>query len=580
MNAPSPRMHSDRYTGLSDRFRSLWTFYQFLSGVFKHLGKGEMPLSYDFQPLYRRLQELVPRLGVEDTVKAERELDVVEKELQRIHAELAAAESGFSPSTLRRFFDHLKRQDEKILFALVKFYLLGKREPDALDKLDILLTRLAEATLEDGRVVPRAPGELLSNSERLCSFGGVSPLPEPEARSVVAAVREIRSGFHHIEDFSALMSSGIFDRFRKLKHELGDAYLDPTVLVEIMATNIEGKNRFKQLFQEEEVRILDDTNRIMEIERYLEKNPELAHESLIRQIETFRKFRARFDSGRKEDNLKRDDILELRRAMHAVLDAFDRELGETDVVQPAPVREQTAKRGAATEAAREAEELGGEVEELAGETEVLGRSVSRAESPHRPVPRSEEVARPSPEPGADNASGPALTSVSDLVPPDPLLTEPLHKLIFALELVVWDYPPAEAVRAKEVHNLRLDPWEAEGYQKLASNALTRGSCQWELQLFYLLSAALRAKMEEETEEIARLRRSEAADRLHEMLERSAQSLERARDMDRRFQWFIDDMLYRGETDLLEQILRSRFRFLRAYSQLWLDHQACGGIPPL
>ena len=57
-------------------------------------------------------------------------------------------------------------------------------------------------------------------------------------------------------------------------------------------------------------------------------------------------------------------------------------------------------------------------------------------------------------------------------------------------------------------------------------------------------------------------------------------LERARDTDRRFQWFIDDMLFRGDTQQLEFIYRSRFRFLHAYSGLWLVHQKSGGLTPL
>jgi len=40
---------SERFTRLSDRFRALWTFYQFLTGVYRHLGRGELPVSYDFQ---------------------------------------------------------------------------------------------------------------------------------------------------------------------------------------------------------------------------------------------------------------------------------------------------------------------------------------------------------------------------------------------------------------------------------------------------------------------------------------------------------------------------------------------------
>ena len=40
MQAPKVHSLSVRYTTLSDRFRSLWTFYQFLGGVLKHLDEG------------------------------------------------------------------------------------------------------------------------------------------------------------------------------------------------------------------------------------------------------------------------------------------------------------------------------------------------------------------------------------------------------------------------------------------------------------------------------------------------------------------------------------------------------------
>ena len=101
-----------------------------------------------------------------------------------------------------------------------------------------------------------------------------------------------------------------------------------------------------------------------------------------------------------------------------------------------------------------------------------------------------------------------------------------------------------------------------------------------MERFFLTSAALRVKMEDERKEITRLDEANNPDRLFEVLERSAQSLERAREVDRRFQWFIDDVLFRGDTEKLEQIYRSRFRFLHAYSGLWLSHQRTGGLTPL
>ena len=107
MQSPNARSLSDRYTTLSDRFRSLWTFYQFLGGVLKHLGEGPMPYTYNFQALHDRLKELVHTIGVDSLVDATPEIDQLERELDRIHRELARIESQFAPSVMCIFFDHI-----------------------------------------------------------------------------------------------------------------------------------------------------------------------------------------------------------------------------------------------------------------------------------------------------------------------------------------------------------------------------------------------------------------------------------------------------------------------------------------
>ena len=63
---------------------------------------------------------------------------------------LLEVDEQIPPSLLRRFFDRLRNQDEKVLLAIIKFYLDASRvSEDTLDKLDILFTRLAEIPRED-----------------------------------------------------------------------------------------------------------------------------------------------------------------------------------------------------------------------------------------------------------------------------------------------------------------------------------------------------------------------------------------------------------------------------------------------
>lgn len=553
MESSSVNQLNERYTRLSDRFRSLWTFYQFLSGVFKHRGDGPLPFTFDFQALYRQLQELVPQMGMGSTPELQHELDRIDRELERVRQELAKIESAFGPSTLRRFFDHLKRQDEKILFALVKFYLLsGDVDGDSLDKLDILLTRLAEVPLDDGRVLQRDERELEANFARLADFGGVPAIDPEQEQKLLQSIKTVRSELRAIDDFQNLVDSRLYDRYRELKGTLGRSMLLPSILTQVVGTNIEAKNRFRQLYQDVEVRILEDTNRIFEIERYLERNPDLAHPELVRQIERFRESRQHFDSRRRDDNLKKEDILELRKAMLAVLEEFD-PMRAGSVAMPAASVAQPGAPGDNAEPTRSGleEDALEEVEEI-DEDQEAGTSVGPTDA----------------------------TSLSELLPSDSLLDESLHKIMFALELVAWDRSPEQAAHATELHRLQLEPWEVGAYRWLAVHVQGPDTLERHLQLFFLTAAALRVKMEEETSEIARLAEHGIADRLIDLLERSAQSLERAREIERRFQWFLDDMLYRGDTERLEQVFRSRFRLLKAYATLWLEHQAQGGITPL
>ena len=551
MDAPKTPASSVRYTILSDRFRSLWTFYQFLSGVFKYLGEGAMPYTYDFQALHSQLEDLVHRIGVESTVDATPELDRLERELDRIQRDLAKIENGFPPSVMRKFFDHIKRQDEKVLCALLKFYLLSKYfEQDTLDKLDILFTRLAEIPLENGRVAPRDSDDLMRTFSRLGEFTELPPLPRAEAAALAESVGAIRRELESIDDYQALVSSKVYERYRKLKQRLGKTALHPSLLVEITTTNIVAKNRFKDLFETEERKVAENTNRIYDIERYLNRHPELASQNLKRQIEEFRHIRIRYETSLRKENVKRDDITDMTRAMYAVLAQFDpsskRTMGPDDLA----ARISTSGLEAPVSA-------GGTDDGLPPpeEPELLVEDAGGGDPPH-------------------------VTALTDMLPTDPLLNESLHKIMFALEMVVWDRLPAQVADAPEIRNLNLEPWEVATYRRLSEGKVDRSSTEWELDRFFLTSAALRLKMEEERDEITRLESGNSPDRLFEVLERSAQSLDRARDMDRRFQWFIDDIVFRGETQQLESLYRSRFRFLHGYSGLWLAHQQSGGLTPL
>jgi hypothetical protein len=161
---------------------------------------------------------------------------------------------------------------------------------------------------------------------------------------------------------------------------------------------------------------------------------------------------------------------------------------------------------------------------------------------------------------------------------DPLVQEYLSKIIFAIELVGRDRPAAEIVHAKELATLRLEPWEVEACQALLHRRTAAGTLADERARLLVQAAALRTRMDEEAREIDRLQK-QGSEHLADLLEHASQSLQRAAELERRFDWFIENALYRGEMEHMEQLHRCRFRLLHAHSGLWLTHNERGGVSP-
>jgi hypothetical protein len=516
---------NQRYIKLADRCRAQWTFYQLLQGLHKHLKHDVPPPELEFRETFDRLKEVAENLNNPDTTSVLRLIEKVELHAELTDGKLREADQAVSPSLLRRFFDRLSTRDEKVLLAVIKFYLdAPELEGDVLDKLDVLFTRLAEIPRAEGGFLSRERHELERLVKPLLAGRPVPEIPDREVEILLEAILELRSEILAKRTFSELMASGSLDRFRNLKRRLGASLLHPRLLPALMESTVAIKNRFRLLWEEEEASILEDTNRVMELARQLERNPEVVTPELREAIETFTQTRQRFEQARQEDNLRTEDIQALRQSLNGIIEQFD---SQHPGVAPA--------RSAAP----------AEVEEL---------------DESAPPPVRAAVAAPVP------------------VVADPLLHEYLSKILFALELAGKDRPPGQLVQAREVVALRLEPWEVEACLALASGEVSEGSLDSERKKLFALAAALRIKADEEAREIDRLSKR-SSERLAELLEQATQTLQRASEMDRRFAWLIEDALYRGETEHLERLYRSRFRLMRAYSGLWLIHNDRGGISP-
>ena len=537
MSSSTPHDLNQRYVRLTDRCRSQWTFYQFLQGVFKHLRGETLPLEIDYQDLFGRLRGAAEELGQHDSTGVERTLDSLSTEFEGHGRSLRRIDEEIQPSLLRRFFDRLRTQDEKILLAILKFYLLAPEiQGDVLDKVDVLFTRLAENSIESGGSLPKERHELERILLPLVSLRSPHAIPVHEIEILTHAINDLRAEAMASRTFVELVSGGAMERFRTLKRRLGETYINPTLLPILLEATVMIKNRFRELLADEEVRLLEDTSRVRELQRQAKNHPDLVTPEFRDVLARFEVSNQKVEQGREQDNLRREDILALRVVLNQAIDQFD--------ITQSPIK--TGLPGTASRLPPPS---------------ASGTPIS---------PDDEEVWVPQ---GSAAEEAPAVIGLAD-----PLLQECVSKIVFAIELVGRDVSVAELRSAKEFSTLRLETAEIQACLALMNGTATKGTLSGERDTLLVHGAALRLRMDEEAREIERLQRK-GSDRLAEILENATGSLERASDFDRRFRWLVEDCLFRGETADLDVLQRSHFRLLRAYSGLWLVHNQRGGIAP-
>jgi hypothetical protein len=312
---------------------------------------------------------------------------------------------------------------------------------------------------------------------------------------------------------------------------MGEDMLHPRLLPALLEATVSVKNRFRELWEQEETSLLADSNKVRELQRQLAGNPEMVTADLREMFEVFSTAQRRFEEGRQTENLRREDALQLRMTLNHILEQFD--ITQLGLQAPPAVA---------------------------------------AEEPAAPSPwETSKYVPPSLKAERLNHLGPGMAN-------DPLLREHLSKILFALDLAGGDRPAAEVVASREMASLRLEPCEIEACRDLLGSHLPPGSIACERAQVLLQGAALRNRLDDEAREILRLHKR-GSEQLPEALQRSTQSLQRVSELERRLAWLVEDAVYRGDTEYLERLHRCRFRLMRVYSGLWLVHNERGGISP-
>jgi hypothetical protein len=506
-----------RYVRLTDRFKAMWTYHQFASGVYKNLLSAPLPYKIDFQNSYERMKAASTTLSAGQINEASAALGLCELALDRAATQLLRADSQISASVLRRFFEKLKRQDENIIEHLIKFYLYTDSvEGDYRDKLDFLFTRIGEDFVADrGEYWSRDSLEFRERIIALVSLLRVVDAPQEEVVRLIKATRAIRDDVQAAEHFEDLTERNLLKNARVFKHRLGDLYFHPDILLAIVELNVATKNKFMRMYAEEEQRIVDDSQKLLQHGSAIERNFGETNPELVDEIARFRWFKERFDQSRADSNLKHDVITRLKLSINNILAQLDRGLAFED------------------------------------------------DSPSTDLPPAffNEAER--------------MDSIHARFGFDPVLEPHLLRIASVIDFIDPAAMPEEIVEVPNVKELRLEPWEIAAYQKLFDRRPPEDNeDSEELWMAYLRAAALRLRVDDEATALAAAMGAGVAAE-SELMTQARQSLDYAKELDESFNGFLHEAVYYSNPRILHQLYRSRFRLLRSFSGLWLIYDRAG-----
>jgi hypothetical protein len=478
------------YIRLTERFKALWTFHQFLKGVHKNFLGDAPTYDVDFNAVYEQLRRISSQISSGVVANQVRDnMDRIETDLALVSRKLRLSDKAVSPSLVRRFFQKLRTEDDKIVYNLLRFYFSQPElDEDLADKIDFLATLAATHPGGEG-IVPRSRSEAIKIFDAVVSHCSWPATGNDEVNALVAAMDELAEDVSRARSFEALTSEKLVENIRTIKRRLGFALANSHVLASVAICNVKTKEVFRKRLEEERTRIRDAGERIASLEQ------EFARTGRKDLPDEFRKFRDNHDEFQRlteESNLRSGHVLAVMHSISEVLGKFD--LGEIALEE---------------------------------------------------IDDALEVPDASPEDDVEQPDG---------------LKHAIQKILAAVEMSDGGF--------KEIANLGLEPWELRSAKATIAHGGRPASERDEL---LLEGAALRSKSEEEAARwVQNKRMGTPVGPLRSDVE---ETLALAGATDHRFAALIRDASDDSLPEEMTSLVRSRFRLLRAYSSLWLLHDA-------
>src|SRR5262249_38937611 len=314
-------LHED-YIRLTERFKALWTFHQFLRGVQKTFFATEPSYALDFGKLYDDVRAVA---GTIDTTSPETAAPRLRERGEGLAAsarKVGGADRHISPSYVRRFFEKVQPQDEKIAFHLLRFYFSQHDvDEDVVDKVDFLATVVAAGQVGTEGAVARPRPDMQKVFES-ASLTSVWPrLDASTTPTIVRAFDELAADMARAQEFEDLVTARLLNNVRTMKRRVASGLANPEVLAAVASCNLKTRSVFRRLYDREERRLEEATERIGDLEKELTRGG--LEVPTAEEFQRFHESRVRFERESKESNLKALHVVELKEAIGEVLGRFE-----------------------------------------------------------------------------------------------------------------------------------------------------------------------------------------------------------------------------------------------------------------
>jgi hypothetical protein len=315
MSAEQSQLFDRDYIRLTERFKALSTFGQFLQGIqraFLPVGGG---LSLDLSSLYDEVKALSTRLDEKPPERVKEMIQALDAKMDAAALELRTKELTLSPSLTRRYFEKVRPGDDRIPFYLLRFYLSQSEVDESmLDKVDCLATVAAAGSPDPAAPGTRSREEIRALFDRLLA-GAATPIDDEVAPEIARAFDELASQIEATTEFADLAGEGSIEALRTLKRRAARGLAHPEILTAVVCCNLKARAVFQRLYEKEESTLREASNRITELESRAGAM-ELEAEAVLRR---FRESRSAVDSQAAEGTVRWRQLLDLQQAAFAAL---------------------------------------------------------------------------------------------------------------------------------------------------------------------------------------------------------------------------------------------------------------------